>query len=130
MRSMITSTLRSSRHRWASKLLLVCLTVNAANAGMISTAQIDIHNSVENEQQLVHTTLLREDVKQALLAHGVDPDHVQQRVNQLTDQEIQQLAQRFNELPAASGVGLVLFATGPIVFMLELMGYTDLTTTF
>ena len=65
-----------------------------------------------------------------MLAHGVDPDHVQLRINQLTDQEIQQLAQRFNELPAASGVGLVLFATGPIVFMLELMGYTDLTTTF
>ena len=33
-------------------------------------------------------------------------------------------------IPAASGVGLILFATGPIVFMLELMGFTDLTTTF
>ena len=74
--------------------------------------------------------LQRDDVRQALLAHGVAPKNVEQRIDQLTDDEIQQLAQQFDQLPAASGVGLVLFASGPIVLMLELLGYTDLTTTF
>lgn len=104
--------------------------VNSAFAGMITTEEFNVDTSVNSERQLIQSTLLREDVRQALLTHGVDPAHVQQRIDQLTDQEIQQLAQQFNNLPAASGVGLVLFATGPIVFMLELMGLTDLTTTF
>ena len=95
---------------------------------MLTTEQITAH--VSSERQLVQSTMLRDDVKQALLAHGVDPAHVQQRINQLTDQEVQQLAKQFSQLPAASGVGVVLFATGPIIFMLELMGLTDLTTTF
>ena len=120
----------TNQSHWASLLLWVFIGMNTVNAGMFSTQQVDAITSVESERQHVHAVLLRDDVKQALLAHGVDPVHAQQRVDQLTDQEIQQLARHFDELPAASGVGLVLFATGPIVFMLELMGYTDLTTTF
>lgn len=112
-------------------LLGLCSAINCSLAGMISTQQIDeITNVQSNERLLVQNTLQREDVRKALLEHGVDPSHVEQRINQLTDQEIQQLATRFDELPTASGVGVVLFATGPIVFMLELMGLTDLTTTF
>lgn len=120
----------TNQSHWASILLCVLIGMNTVNAGMFSTQQVDAITSVESERQHVQTILLRDDVKQALLAHGVDPVHAQQRVDQLTDHEIQQLARQFDELPAASGVGLVLFATGPIVFMLELMGYTDLTTTF
>ena len=123
--------IRSFHHYWIPTLLWLCLAVNSVQAGMISTHQIDGIVDLENhERAIIHTTLQREDVRTALLEHGVDPTHVEQRLNQLTDQEIQQLANRFDELPAASGVGAVLFATGPIVFMLELMGLTDLTTTF
>jgi len=103
---------------------------SSAQAGMIGTETISTKHYAESNKVSIHNALLRDDVKQALLAHGVNPQHVQQRINQLTDQEIQQLANQFDQLPAASGVGLALFATGPIVFMLELMGFTDLTTTF
>ncbi len=125
MNPIITSNLRA----WTCGLFCLCM-ANAAFAGMITTEQFNADASVKSERQLIQSTLLRDDVRQALLAHGVDPAHIQQRIDQLTNQEIQQLAQQFDELPAASGVGLVLFATGPIVFMLELMGLTDLTTTF
>jgi hypothetical protein len=100
-----------------------------AQAGMFETEAISKQHTESNKQS-VNDALLRDDVKQALLAHGVNPQYAQLRIDQLTDQEIQQLANQFDQLPAASGVGLVLFATGPIVFMLELMGFTDLTTTF
>tara|TARA_R110002096_G_scaffold39444_1_gene107969 strand:- start:1341 stop:1673 length:333 start_codon:yes stop_codon:yes gene_type:complete len=102
----------------------------SVQAGMIGTDVINSKQHVEEKKQSIRATLLREDIKQALLSHGVDPEYAQLRIDQLTDQEIQQLANQFDQLPAASGVGLVLFATGPIVFMLELMGLTDLTTTF
>ncbi len=116
--------------RLATCLVFASMTFSYVHAGMIATESVNVKHQSEANKQLIRSALLRDDVKQALLNHGVDPQHVQQRINQLTDQEIQQLATQFDQLPAASGVGLVLFATGPIVFMLELMGLTDLTTTF
>ena len=117
-------------HWWRICLLCFGMAIGYVHAGMLSTEQINTGHEVGDHRQYIQSILLREDVKQALLSHGVDPSHVQQRLDQLTDQEIAQLAQQFDQLPAASGAGLVLFATGPIVFMLELMGITDLTTTF
>jgi len=116
--------------RLATFLVFASMTFSYAHAGMIATGSVNVKYQAEANKQLIRSALLRDDVKQVLLNHGVDPKHIQQRINQLTDQEIQQLATQFDQLPAASGVGLVLFATGPIVFMLELMGFTDLTTTF
>ena len=126
---MLLQTYKSSR-RLAIYFMSISMMFCAAHAGMIGTDAISVKQQTESSKQLIHHALLRDDVKQALLTHGVDPYHVQQRIDQLTDQEIQQLATQFDQLPAASGVGLVLFATGPIVFMLELIGLTDLTTTF
>ena len=116
--------------RLATCLIFASMTFSYAHAGMIATESVNVKHQSDTNKQLIRTALLRDDVKQVLLNHGVDPKHVQRRINQLTDQEIQQLATQFNQLPAASGVGLVLFATGPIILMLELMGFTDLTTTF
>lgn len=116
--------------QFALALMLTSIMFCSVHAGMIGTETISNNQLVESNKQLIQTALLRDDVKQALLAHGIDPQHAQQRIDQLTDEEILQLANQFDQLPAASGVGLALFATGPIVFMLELMGFTDLTTTF
>ena len=121
-------------HKRLYQLAIAIMTANimlsSTHAGMIGTDTISTRHQAESYKQSIHSALLRDDVKQALLAHGVNPRHVQQRIDQLTDDEIQQLASQFDQLPAASGVGLVLFATGPIIFMLEIMGFTDLTTTF
>ena len=117
-------------HRLAICLMPICVMFCSAQAGMIGTDIISTKHQAESYKQSIRNALLRDDVKQALLAHGVNPQHIQQRIDQLTDQEIQKLAYQFDQLPAARGVGLVLFATGPIVFVLELMGLTDLTTTF
>jgi hypothetical protein len=126
----MTPLTRQNQRRLAVCLISASMMFSYAQAGMIGTETISTKQHVESSKQTIHSVLLRDDVKQALLVHGVDPQHVQQRIDQLTDQEIQQLANQFDRLPAASGVGLVLFATGPIIFMLELMGLTDLTTTF
>lgn len=118
------------RHTPALSLLIAAMLFGYGHAGMISTEKVISPYQLEQNKQTIVNALTRDDVKQALIAHGVDPLQAQQRVDQLTHQEIHTLASKFDELPAASGVGLILFATGPIVLMLELMGYTDLTTTF
>ncbi len=126
----MTLLTHTSQCRLAICLVSASMMFCTVQAGMIGTETISTKHHAESNKQSIRHALLRDDVRQALLTHGVNPQHVQQRVDQLTDQEIQQLANQFDQLPAASGVGLVLFATGPIVFMLELMGLTDLTTTF
>lgn len=120
----------SIKHFTISLLFWILFSMHSIQAGMLSTQQIKQNSYTSVQHPLVIQTLQRDDVRNALVKHGVNPTHVEQRINQLTDQELQQLAESFDSLPAASGVGLVLFATGPIVLMLELMGYTDLTTTF
>ncbi len=111
-------------------LLITFALLGSGHAGMFGTEQVITPHGTDPYKQTIINALARDDVKQALIAHGVDPLHAQQRVDQLTHQEIHTLATKLDDLPAASGVGLILFATGPIILMLELMGYTDLTTTF
>ena len=126
----MTSFTRKGLRHLAMSFLFTSMVFTSVQAGMIGTETISNKQHVESNIQMIQATLLRDDVKQALLAHGIDPQYAQQRIDRLTDQEILQLAHQFDQLPAASGAGLILFATGPIVFMLELMGLTDLTTTF
>lgn len=122
------STVR--RHRLLALLILTSTLFCHVQAGMFDTETIDSNLLIDTHKQSIHSALLRDDVKRSLLSHGVRPEHVQQRIDQLTDHEVQQLAEQIDHLPAAGAVGLVLFASGPIVFMLELMGLTDMTTTF
>ena len=99
-------------------------------AGMIGTDQVIQQQRVFTDKQKIQNTLARKDVKQFLLAHGVTPQQAQQRIDQLTNQEIHQLANEFEELPAAGGAGLILLMSGPAILLLEFMGMTDLTTAF
>ncbi len=115
---------------WVIIILSQCLFSSHLPAGMISTQQISQKNTLTSEQEQIRSALMREDVKRAMLAYGIQPVQIQQRMKQLTDEEIRQLARHIEHLPAGGGAGLVLFATGPIVLMFELMGLTDLTTTF
>ncbi len=99
-------------------------------AGMIGTEHVLSKHQIANDRSRIQTALEREDVKQAFLQHGVNPEQVQKRLDQLTDEEIHQLANKFDQLPAASGAGEILLVTGLVVVILELLGITDIFTGF
>ena len=61
----------------------------------------------------------------ALGDYGVSQDQVSQRLDRLTDQELQQLAQKAEELPAGQGVVGVILAIILILVLLDLLGATD-----
>lgn len=110
---------------------VVLMMVNVGvSAGMIGTDQVVKQQRILTDKQKIQHALARKDVKQLLLSHGVTPQQAQQRIDQLTDQEIHQLANEFEELPAAGGAGLILLMSGPAILLLEFMGMTDLTTAF
>jgi hypothetical protein len=89
-----------------------------AQAGMVRTDEIVKPSSSARDR--VMQTLARDDVRSALVAHGVDPSQVQARVNALTDDEAQQLAQRLDQLPAGGD------AIGVILFIFVLLLITDI----
>ncbi len=97
---------------------------------MIGTEKMVPSKDVAADKHLIYSSLAREDVKQALLRHGVHPQDVQQRIDQLTDTETRQLADQFESLPAAGGLPVILLMPGPIMLLMEMMGTTDLTTAF
>ena len=108
-------------------LLLCHLLITPALSEMLGTDRIIIDHQ---NRQTIDTALLREDVKQHLLSHGVDTHDVQHRLNQLTPRELKPLADEFNQLPAAGSPTALMLIPGPIILMLELTGMTDMSTTF
>lgn len=77
----------------------------------------------------VNTLLARQEVRAALVDLGVDPANAVERVESLTDAELQMLEARLDELPAG-GTGLigVVGIVAIVLVILELLDVTDIFT--
>lgn len=109
-------------------MLALSLHMPVANATMISTEAV-VHT--EQSQQIInsiHQALNREDVKAKLVELGVDQALVQARVDALSDEEAQQLAQQLDEMPAAGGVVGALVLVFLVLLVTDLLGLTDVFT--
>ncbi len=121
----------SKRAVGAVMALLMALTsmpIGMAQAEMVTTDQvIQNYNSTEDRTQVMDF-MLREDVQEQMTLLGVDPEEAARRVAGLSDEEIQQIAGRLDELPAGEGVGaivgviLIIFL---VLLVTDLLGLTD-----
>lgn len=114
-------------NRLISTVAAICLLGTTmplpAQAAFVSTTEaIAAQTSM---QQRVADLLARQEVRDALVARGVDPATVRERIASLTDDEARQLAQRIDELPAGgnSVIG-VLFAIFIILLITDILGLT------
>ncbi|MGH1482725.1 MAG: PA2779 family protein [Geminicoccales bacterium] len=92
----------------AAVMIATSLTVDVAQAGMISTRTIIESESSPHAQsstsiERIRTLLARDDVRAQMVALGVDPAEAASRVNALTDDELVLLAGRLEQLPAGEG---------------------------
>lgn len=95
-----------------------------ANAALVGTETLVSAQEVDASRARLAALLAREDVGAALQGHGVSAREVLNRVNSLTDQEVVQLAQNIDALPAgADGVGSVI---GALLFIFLVLLFTDL----
>jgi hypothetical protein len=122
----------SKRFVAAAMAILMAMTsmpIGIANAEMVTTDQIIEGSSATDDRARVTDFMLREDVQQQLTLLGVDPEEAARRVASLSDEEIQQIAGRLEELPAGEGgVGIVVGAILIIFLVLlvtDLLGLTD-----
>ena len=119
-----------------SHFLLGILFAALAVVGMPLPAQADIVGSeqlLQSERSTVNREQLqqwmaRDDVRQQLQALGVDAQQAAERIDALTDQELQQLAQNMDSDPAGAGVIGVIGVLFVVLLVLELLGVTNVFT--
>ncbi len=110
-------------------MAMASMPIGVAKAEMVTTdTVIQNYNSTEDRTQVMDF-MLREDVQQQLTTLGVDPEEAARRVASLSDEEIQGIAGRLEELPAGEGgVGPIVGAIVIIFLVLlvtDLLGLTD-----
>jgi hypothetical protein len=107
----------------AMVLLLTSLPLGVAQAALISTDQV-LGDATQDERRKVEAFLQRQDVRDQMVAFGVEPDEAAARVASLSDGEIRQIAGQIDQLPAGQGVLVALIGAAVFVFVVLLI--TDL----
>jgi hypothetical protein len=74
--------------------------------------------------------LLRQDIQNALVSQGIEPEEAAARIDSLSDAEAAQAAERFERLQAGSGFAetflILVFLTFLILLITDIAGYTNI----
>lgn len=97
----------------------------SAQAGMIGTESLVAAQTRDSSLATVNSFMARADVQQQLEAWGVESGVASERVEQLSDEELQTLAQNIDAQPAG-GVLVVLGIVFVVLLVLELVGVTNI----
>ncbi|OLU13264.1 hypothetical protein BVH01_23255 [Pseudomonas sp. PA1(2017)] len=100
--------------------VLMIAQVPLANAAMIGTGEVLTEQQQQVDRQQLMSMLDDQQVKDKLLAMGVERDQVENRINNLTSAELAQFNQQLSEAPAGAGV------VGVIVLFLVIFIITDM----
>jgi hypothetical protein len=114
-------------HLVAFGILALSLHLPAAQAGMIGTEAVVNAAQVQQDRERLRSALNRDDVQAQLIARGVDPTQVQARVDSLTDQEVQALNGKLDQLPAGgdSFLGALVFIF-IVLLITDILGFTNI----
>lgn len=106
-------------------LLAASVHWSAASAAIIGTEAVLNAQQAQAERTRIGAALERQEVRQALLAAGVDPGAAAARVAALTDSEISALAARMEQMPAGGdALGVVAFIF-VVLLITDILGFTD-----
>ena len=122
---------KSTSKLMAIVLLLATTSYQYASAAMIGTEKLLQAGNVQGSRIYLEQLMSREEIKLELIAQGIDPQEAHIRIQSLTDEEIQQLAVKIDDLSAGGGVATFsLIVLGVIVATVLLFKYTSITDVF
>jgi hypothetical protein len=102
----------------------------SAMAAMIETEAVVDSERAHNAREYLKTFLAREDVKNALVSQGIDPQEARIRIDSLTDEEARLVADQLDQLPAGGSffttLLIVVFLIFVILLVTDITGYTDI----
>lgn len=97
-----------------------------AQAAMVGTGEVVAAEQGALDRAQLLGALARDDVRAQLTALGVDPADAAARVASLSDEELQAMNARMNELPAGGDVlGVVVFLF-LVLLVTDILGFTDI----
>ena len=110
---------------------LLNFNVPNAQAKMVGTDAVIAEQQAADPRAQVADFMAREDVKQIMTQYGVDPVEAQQRVNSLSNEELADLANSIDQLPAGgSAVGVIVGAALLVFIILLITDLVGLTHVF
>jgi hypothetical protein len=95
-----------------------------AQASIVSTDEFVSSGAAPSSRERVSSFLVRDDVRQALQNQGVSPQAAAERVQAMSDAEVEQLAGRIDQAPAGGDVLGVLFTVFIVLLVTDIMGLT------
>ena len=107
-------------------LLLICAPISQAQAAIIANAQLIDQVQQVNDKAALLQTINRVDVQEQLLNMGVNTAELEGRISQMTQQEIAQLNQQINDLPAGGDVLGIIVLIFIIFIITDVIGATDI----
>jgi len=102
----------------------------SAMAAMIGTEVAIDAGQAQNAREYLNGFLAREDVRNALISQGIDPQEAKNRIASLTDEEAQRVADQLEQLPAGGDflvtLLVIVFLIFVILLLTDIAGYTDI----
>ena len=97
-----------------------------AQAALVGTLQAVESGTRSLDLAKVNAALARDQVRDQMVALGVDPTVVDARVARLTDSELRSLAERMDQMPAGGDALAVIGIVFLVLIILELVGVIDI----
>ena len=102
----------------------------SAMAAMIGTEAVIDADRAQSAREYLNHFLAREDERNALISQGIDPREAKNRINSLTDEEAQLVADQLEQLPAGGSffttLLIIVFLIFVILLITDITGYTDI----
>ena len=113
----------------ATIMLLIAIPYQPLLAAMVPTEATIYQFKAQDARDHLKTLISRNDIKNALISQGIDPDEAKARVDSLSDSEVIEVADKIEQLPAGAGVFGAIIGAALIVFLVllvtDLLGFTD-----
>ena len=110
-------------------MLLISFPHHSVFAAMIDTETFLEVNRGQKARSYVNRMMVQTEVREALIAQGIDPLEAKARLDSLSDAEVIRLAEQIEHLPAGGNALGVLVGAALIVFIVllitDILGYTN-----
>jgi hypothetical protein len=115
----------------ALAVLVTSLPLGTVQAALVSTEQLLAAGNGAAERARVLAFVERADVREQMVALGVDPDEAAARVQALSDAQVREIAGQLDRLPAGqSAIGIIVGAILLVFLVLLLTDLLGLTNVF
>jgi hypothetical protein len=95
-------------------------------AGIVDNTQLSAQSELQMQRDELRSILSREDVRTTLLGYGVSNADIDQRINNMTPGELNQIHGQLASLPAGGDAGSAIITILLILILLEVIGAIDI----